>query len=488
MKKSIAIIGAGIGGLAAGCYAQMRGYDSEIFEAHSLPGGVCTSWKRKGYTFDGCIHHLPGCGPGNRFNRMWSELGVMPGLDVLYTDELCQVEDGRGGVFTVYTDLDRLADHVVLTVRPPDSLALARWIVAMRSFVGKDLLEAMFGSPADKLRVLGRLGDFLTWGRHTLRSFAEANLSDPFVRRAFPFILYDSPANPLILQMNLLAGCASKSYGWPAGGSLAFARVMERRYLELGGKVHYGTKVEKVIVAGDRAVGLRLDDGTEERAGVVISNAYGRSTVMDMLDGRYVSGALRKMYSQPVDDMPMGVHVSLGVDRDMSGEPHALVLLLDRPVLIGDRQRDRIAAEVYSFDPAMAPAGKSVLKVLLDTGYVYWKDLAADRERYLEAKGRIAEAVIDLLDQRYPGLKGQVEVTDVATPLTTERYTGVGRTFKVPGARLAAGMLMGDGISMTLPGLEDFYMVGQWAGLPGIPIVTAMARHALDVIERKDGR
>jgi len=54
------IIGAGVAGLAAGCYARMNGYDVEIFEMHDQPGGMCTSWQRKGYTFGYCIHNLDG--------------------------------------------------------------------------------------------------------------------------------------------------------------------------------------------------------------------------------------------------------------------------------------------------------------------------------------------------------------------------------------------------------------------------------------------
>jgi len=46
-QKSIIIIGAGIAGLAAGCYGQMNGYRTQIFELHYNPGGLCTSWKRK---------------------------------------------------------------------------------------------------------------------------------------------------------------------------------------------------------------------------------------------------------------------------------------------------------------------------------------------------------------------------------------------------------------------------------------------------------
>lgn len=48
--KRVTIIGAGIAGLSAGCYLQMNGYDTQIFEAHNLPGGVCTEWKRNGCT------------------------------------------------------------------------------------------------------------------------------------------------------------------------------------------------------------------------------------------------------------------------------------------------------------------------------------------------------------------------------------------------------------------------------------------------------
>ena len=51
-EKSIIIIGGGIAGLSAGCYAQMNGYQSQIFEMHHLPGGLCTAWERKGYVFD----------------------------------------------------------------------------------------------------------------------------------------------------------------------------------------------------------------------------------------------------------------------------------------------------------------------------------------------------------------------------------------------------------------------------------------------------
>jgi phytoene dehydrogenase-like protein len=50
-ERSIAIIGAGIAGLSAGCYGQRNGFKTRLFEAHTMPGGVCAAWKRKGSTF-----------------------------------------------------------------------------------------------------------------------------------------------------------------------------------------------------------------------------------------------------------------------------------------------------------------------------------------------------------------------------------------------------------------------------------------------------
>ena len=73
--KSILIIGGGIAGLSAGCYGQMNGFQTRIFEMHKKkPGGLCTSWKRQGYTVDGCIHWLVGSGPESTFHgsgRSW---------------------------------------------------------------------------------------------------------------------------------------------------------------------------------------------------------------------------------------------------------------------------------------------------------------------------------------------------------------------------------------------------------------------------------
>ena len=98
---TIIIIGAGIAGLAAGCYAQMNGYQTQIFEMHDRPGGLCTSWQRQGYIFDGCIHYLFGSARGQPFYQLWEELGVVPKQKFFHHDELLRVSEATGKTLIV---------------------------------------------------------------------------------------------------------------------------------------------------------------------------------------------------------------------------------------------------------------------------------------------------------------------------------------------------------------------------------------------------
>ena len=48
----VVIVGSGIGGLCCGSILALSGKKVLICEAHTQPGGVAHSFKRKGYTFE----------------------------------------------------------------------------------------------------------------------------------------------------------------------------------------------------------------------------------------------------------------------------------------------------------------------------------------------------------------------------------------------------------------------------------------------------
>ena len=131
MEPSIAIIGGGLTGLSAGCYGRMNGYRTTIFEMHDIAGGVCTGWKRKGYTIDGAVNWVMGTKPDGMFHRFWEELGVAPNWETYQHDRFMMVENGHGDSLTISCDANRLEEHL-LEIAPEDASVISELSGAIR--------------------------------------------------------------------------------------------------------------------------------------------------------------------------------------------------------------------------------------------------------------------------------------------------------------------------------------------------------------------
>jgi phytoene dehydrogenase-like protein len=488
-SKTITIVGAGIAGLSAGCYAQMNGYRTQIFEMHDSPGGLCTSWKRKGYTVDGCLHWLVGSSSGVGFHRIWEELGAVQGRRMIDHEEFLRIEGKDRRAFIVYCDIDRLERHMK-ELAPQDAPLIEELAAAARTCAKYDLpvdkapeLYGTVDGAAFLLRTLPFLRLMSKWKKVTLQDYAQ-RFSDPFLRDALPCIS-DLPDFPMACVLMILAWMHRKSAGYPEGGSLEFSRSIERRYLALGGKIHYHSPVAEILVEQDKAMGVRLTDGTERRSDVTISAADGHATIFDMLGGRYIDDKIRGYYDNlPI--FPPLIQVSLGVARSFDGLPATMIYPLDPPVMIGGQPRRHIGVEIANFDRTLAPAGKTLVKTLFPADYAFWRDLKQNAERYQAEKERIADQVIGILDQRYPGLAAQVEMRDVATPMTWERYTGNWQG-SMEGWLISRKTFPPFRMSRTLPGLKDFYMAGQWVEPGGgVPTAALSGRNVVQVLCKRD--
>jgi phytoene dehydrogenase-like protein len=488
MEKSIIIIGAGIAGLAAGCYGQMNGYRTRIFEMHDKPGGLCTSWKRKKYTIDGCLNWLVGSSPNNNFYKIWQELGALPGPRIIDHEEFIRIEGPGGKVFTVYTNVDRLEQHMK-ELAPQDKKVIEKFTNTVRACAKVEMpidkAPELYG-PLDGAKLMAQMLPFLkimnTWRKISIQDFAK-EFTDPFLRQVFP-LTFNLPDFPMMAVLMTLAWMHQKSAGYPIGGSLEFSRAIERRYLKLRGEIHYRSPVSKILVRNGKAKGIRLADGSEHRADIVISAADGHATIFQMLQGRYIDEKIKEYYEQ-LPLFPPLIQVTLGISRSFEGQPRLLIYPLKRPVVIAGKEEKLLGVEIYNFDPTLAPPGKTVLDVKLFSDYDYWKGLKQNLKNYKSEKEKVAKQVIDLLDQRFPGLAGQIEMRDVATPMTWERYTGNWRaSFE---GWLITTRSFGMSMSKTLPGLENFYMCGQWVEPGGgVPSAALSARNLIQVICKAD--
>jgi phytoene desaturase len=270
------------------------------------------------------------------------------------------------------------------------------------------------------------------------------------------------------------------------GGCRDFVGAIEGRYRELGGEVSYGCRVDAILVKGGRPAGVRLSDGSQIEAATVIAACDGYSVHFRMLGGRYANDKIRRRYATWQRFAPL-LMVSYGVAREFPGEPSFQTYALRQPLSIGGRPVPTLMLRLFNYSGRFAPPGKAVIQAELETEWDYWHDLRAqDRRGYEVEKEAVASRILERLEGYYPGISSQVEVTDVATPYTTWRYT-----LNDKGSWegwLMTPQTMRTSLERTLPGLERFYMAGQWV-MPGggVPPVLYSGQHAVQLLCRDDG-
>jgi phytoene dehydrogenase-like protein len=125
---------------------------------------------------------------------------------------------------------------------------------------------------------------------------------------------------------------------------------------------------------------------------------------------------------------------------------------------------------------------------MLNSDYDYWKKLKQDNpKQYVEEKEKIGDQIVALLDAHFPGTAKKVEMRDVATPLTWERYSGNWQG-SYEGWLITIKTFMMR-MNKELPGLKNFYMSGQWVEPGGgVPAVAMSARNTMQIICKREGR
>ncbi len=479
------IIGGGMAGLSAGCYLQMNGFATRILELQHQPGGLCTSWDRGGYTFDGCIHWLLGSAPGTPFYRLWDELLDMESIDFVDHDLYAEIDvvnnrapDGSS-TFHFYTDLDRLEAYMK-EISPEDAKPIERFVGLPRMLQRYEippLIERAptlrtWGEKMSLMKLTGMLPGFIRSFRFTNMQLAK-RFKNPFLREVIEN-LFDQREKAMLLLALPMAYYDLRCAGYPVGGSQKFVRRIAERYHDLGGELIYHAHVAEILVEEDAATGVRLEDGTVHEADLVISAADGRWTIFDALGGRYVDEPTRRLYDgERLKKFSSFILTNMGLARTFEGAPPVQHIALPEPWVLPDgTEISRISVRIYNYDPTLAPEGKTVISVMLSTHeHAYWDDLRRDdRAAYGKAKKDVSDYLVRLLEDRYGDIEGKVEAIDVTTPASVSRWSknwdGAYQGW-MPGGFFDSGPL-----PKQLRGLKDFWMTGQWVepggGLPAV--------------------
>ena len=491
-RSSVIVIGAGLGGLSTGIYAQKNGYQCRVLEHARHPGGVASQWKRRGYTIDGGIHFYMGYRPGGPDHDVYRELGA--DQEDRYSEITNYgrfVDPARNRTLDITQDLDQLAS-TMKSLSPKDAVFIDKIIKGAKAFRYSGMTASMEKPPDmnrwwDTLKMMinmrGTLRYYSGWYTQSLDQAAR-ELHDPWLAHVFRHLFL--PEVPVVFVMILLGALSSGNMAVRKDGSGGFARALEKSYLDLGGEITYGSTVESIVVENDKAVGVRLSSGEEYRADHVVSAADGYSTLYDMLGGRYLTAPLKKLHEEWPLWNPV-VLMNYGVARDFSNEPSIVMLKPGSSIKAGFLTGDCWVIRVFNYCDNCAPEGHTLLQVMIESQWQPWKELRENKEAYKAEKEAAAKQVLERLNDLWPGIEDQVEMTDVATPHTWWRYTrnrrgsfeGFAVTDKIFSAK----------VKRTLPGLDNFFMAGQWV-VPGGGVIPTLVsgKHAAMLMCRRDGK
>ena len=262
-------------------------------------------------------------------------------------------------------------------------------------------------------------------------------------------------------------------------------------FTALGGVIHYNTRADRVIVENGRAAGVSAKpknclqtDSQEKRynAGAVVISSD------TMMIEQYFDFPLRSPWFDEMRSKIIPTTVTLiclGINADLQNYPKYGVFKLKQPIELADQCYERLIVSIYSNDPVYSPKSKTAVTVQLpgDT-YDFWKKIKSEGN-YETEKKKIADKVISALTVQIPEAGGKIEVCDVATPLTYERYCANWKGSWM--SKTSPGMERKE-YPAVIKGLSGVYFAGQRMMPPGgLPMALMSARTAVQRLCRDTG-
>lgn len=459
------IIGGGIAGMTAGIYAQRSGFQVTILEQHSIAGGMCTSWRRKGYLFEGAMHWLTGSNPKTPLHRLWREVGALDDSVAVEMPEVFRSIEWEGNTIRLYRSAEKTRDEF-LRVSPGDEQVI-RQLYKDTKKLGKMSMPIMDvkGLKTEHPQKMG-IGDLASMApammsMAKLQKISAGEYATGFQHPALRDLI-GTIVPPALTASSILFTLATLDQGdggFPAGGALGLANRMKDTFLKSGGTLRLRTRAAKVVASNGQVTGVRLDSGETLTADAVVVAAETNAAVANLFEEAPQDKWLTELCSSVKPSAC--TFVGVGVRAEM---PETPCFAPKAAISYAGQTETLLGFNNYYGHKGYAPEGCTALTtILLGDTYEYW--MKAKKEGLYEAeKQNLADQIERALCGRWPELTGKIEIIDVATPLTYERYTsayhGGWMVNTEPGDRMTP-------YSGVLESIRGLYFAGQRLMPPG---------------------
>lgn len=440
MSKTIAIVGAGLGGLTTGNLLVDRGHKVTIFESFTHPGGYTAGFRRKGYYFESGTLSFESIGV---FEKMMADLGLSGRLPLVrmkmrlvsphYDFVMGSLETLKDALVSAFPDERAGIDGYLREVEP--------LVAAMRPIAKKPIPPQFHGFGLLKaLLPFAVAGPRYAIRRRRVKGMTVDELAAKYFKPGTPVYRFFTGLGYPKMEVSIQAGMflvVAEDYWHAKEGMQHWADLLAARFRERGGDLRLGSPVECILTRGGAAVGV-LSKGERFSADAVVSGCDYKKTFLNLLDDRAIlpPADLEKIRDAAVSEGIFTVYLGLrmsGAELLAKMKTSSVGYMpLDRDVDPEDaKAADHFEKDSFSLyspsliNPDLAPEGCSSLMIQAVCP-AHWQDdwHCGDREAYLALKMQVKDRLVARAEVLVPGLRAAVDFEDAATPLTYERYTG----------------------------------------------------------------
>jgi all-trans-retinol 13,14-reductase len=419
MKYDAIVIGAGLGGLIAGAKLAKSGKRVLLVEQHNIPGGCATSFKRKDYLFEVGLHEMDGLHPRDMKTKIFRDLDVFSHVEFLKVPEFYRF---------IYRDYDIVIPHevekaknVLLEHFPEEEKGIEAYfhqLLNAREIIKKssgqeernlgDFLDEIISHEDLKLALLGNLGYF-----------------------------HDDPYSLSLSYYSVAQGSYYAGGGnFIKGGSQQLSDYLSDYIAANGGEVKLGHLVTDIHIENEKAVGIayqkkNTDEVVHAYAENIIANASVPQVASTLLPEKYGKTLHAEVEKRETGASLLTIYFGFKKNlKELGFHTYSTFVFDDSMESISDIKANNMGAfENRSFtfihygqvDSALAPEGKSVGAICCIDYLSDWENL--DREAYMTKKEEVAQIFIQKLEKIIPGIGNCIDIYEVATSKTVERYT-----------------------------------------------------------------
>ncbi|OJY95837.1 MAG: all-trans-retinol 13,14-reductase [Sphingobacteriales bacterium 40-81] len=432
-KYDIVITGSGIGGLVSAALLAKEGYRVCVLEKNKQIGGSLQTFARDKVVFDSGVHYIGGLDKGQNLYQVFKYLGVMDKLKIQRMDE-----DGFDRIIISGDKYEyKLAQGYENFVRQL-LVYFPEEETAIRAYCDK-VKETCDKFPLYKLRTNGLFEEKADAMREDTRTVIEEitdNLKLQAVLVGNNGLYVGRPdETPFYIHALILNSYIESSWKCINGGS-QIGKILAKNIREMGGEIIRHFEVKKIQVQEDKVIYVEAADGRKIYGDIFISNIHPAKT-MEMTETPIIKNIYRKRLSSlPHTISSFLVHIALKKNCFPYIKHNYYYHKEGEIWNLTDYTEDNWPLSYAMFVPP-ASENDEYGEALTIFAFMRYEEVApwhdtfntvsnenSRGENYEAFKKYKAEILLDLVEERFPGLRNCIQSYTTSTPLSYRDYIG----------------------------------------------------------------